>query len=132
MTELPDAYRDSIDLLQKLTALELRRIFLKSWMKHISLKGFKTIPHANLKLSVKSRIRLRNEGSLILWQRGLTSNKKFYFSFGGVLVEGSSGFLKLIKTINTGKTCFGRKRKISILCKLWPMQEPLILRNQFK
>ncbi len=107
VTELPETYLKSIELLQNLSQLELQETFLKSWMKHISLQGFKTIPRIDFKLSAKSRIQLRSEKSLILWQQGLTSKEKFYFSFGGVLVESSksSGLLKLIKALNAGETC---------------------------
>lgn len=107
VAELPETYRKSIELLQSLTALELQETFLKSWMKHISLQGFKNMPHVDFKLSAKSRIQLRSDRSLILWQQGLTSKEKFYFSFGGVLVESSksSGLLKLVKAVNAGETC---------------------------
>ncbi|WP_413613243.1 JmjC domain-containing protein [Bdellovibrio sp. HCB-110] len=107
VAELPETYRKSIELLQNLTALELQETFLKSWMKHISLQGFKNIPHVDFKLSAKSRIQLRSDRSLILWQQGLTSKEKVYFSFGGVLVESSksSGLLKLVKAVNAGETC---------------------------
>ncbi|WP_374079135.1 JmjC domain-containing protein [Bdellovibrio bacteriovorus] len=107
VAELPETYRKSIELLQNLTALELQETFLKSWMKHISLQGFKNIPHVDFKLSAKSRIQLRRDRSLILWQQALTSKEKVYFSFGGVLVESSksSGLLKLVKAVNAGETC---------------------------
>lgn len=107
VTELPEAYLKSIDSLKNLTALELQETFLKSWMKHISLQGFKTIPRVDFKLSAKSRIQLRSDRSLILWQQALTSKDKFFFSFGGVLVESSksSGLLKLVKALNAGEFC---------------------------
>ncbi|MGZ6442099.1 MAG: JmjC domain-containing protein, partial [Pseudobdellovibrionaceae bacterium] len=110
VTELPEVYLKSIDLLQNLTILELQETFLKSWMKHISLQGFKTVPRIDFKLSAKSRIQLRCDRSLILWQQGLTTKENFYFSFGGVLVESSksSGLIKLIKAINAGETCLVR------------------------
>jgi len=107
VTELPEAYRKSINMLQGLTTLELQEAFLKSWMKHISLQGFKTIPHTGFKLSASSRIQLRSSRSLILWQQGLTSKDMYYFSFGGALVESSksSGLLRLVRALNAGKTC---------------------------
>ncbi|MGZ3772049.1 MAG: JmjC domain-containing protein, partial [Bdellovibrio sp.] len=107
VTELPEAYLQSIDLLQNLTTQELQETFLKSWMKHISLQGFKTVPRIDFKLSAKSRIQLRCDRSLILWQQGLTTKENFYFSFGGVLVESSksSGLIKLIKAVNAGENC---------------------------
>lgn len=106
VTELPGAYRDSMAALQNLSALELQEAFLKSWMKHISLQGFKTIPKAGFKISAKAKIKLRSDRSLILWQQGLTDKKVFYFSFAGVLVEStSSGLLKLVKALNSGEVC---------------------------
>jgi hypothetical protein len=76
-------------------------------MKHISLQGFKTIPKEGFKVSTKSKIKLRSERSLILWQQGLSDKNIFYFSFGGALVEGSksSDLLKLVKALNNGDTC---------------------------
>ncbi|MEK2644537.1 JmjC domain-containing protein [Bdellovibrio sp. BCCA] len=105
--ELPEAYQQSIKLLQTLNSLELQEAFLKSWMQHISLQGFKTIPVTNCKLSVKSEIQLRSDRSLILWQQSITSKEKIYLSFGGVLVESSfkSGLLKLVKALNANKAC---------------------------
>ncbi|XGC81907.1 JmjC domain-containing protein [Bdellovibrio bacteriovorus] len=106
VTELPQVYRDSMSALQKLTEQEMHEAFLKSWMKHISLQGFKTVPKANFKISAKAKIKLRSDRSLILWQQGLTDKKVFYFSFGGVLVEStSSGLLKLVKALNSGEVC---------------------------
>lgn len=107
VTELPEAYLKSIELLKSLTSLELQETFLKSWMKHISLQGFKTVPRPAIKVSARSRIQLRSNKSLILWQQALTSKQKIYLSFGGILVETfkSSGLLKLIKALNAGKTC---------------------------
>ncbi|MFM6930450.1 MAG: JmjC domain-containing protein [Bdellovibrio sp.] len=107
VSELPDSYRQSIELLQSLSKLELQEAFLKSWLKHISLQGFKTIPQVTFKVSVTSRIQLRNKKSFVLWQQGLTSKSKIFLSFGGVLVESSksSGLLKLIKDLNAGESC---------------------------
>lgn len=107
VTELPEAYLKSIELLRNLSAVELQEILLKSWMKHISLQGFKTIPRIDFKVSAKSHIRLRSDNSLILWQQGLCSKQTIYFSFGGILVEArkSGGLFKLIKALNAGKTC---------------------------
>jgi hypothetical protein len=106
VSELPAAYLQSIDVLKNLSALELQDAFLKSWMKHISLQGFKNVPGVNLKISAKSKIRLRSEKSPILWQQSLISKDRVYFSFGGVLVEGSKsgGLLKLVQAVNAGKT----------------------------
>lgn len=107
VTELPEAYLKSIELLQSLSRQELQEVFLQSWMKHISLQGFKNIPKADLKLSTKSRIQLRSKKSLILWQQSLTSKETVYFSFGGTLVESSkaSGLAQLIRALNAGETC---------------------------
>lgn len=107
VTDLPAAYLQSIDLLKNLSALELQEAFLKSWMKHISLQGFKTIPQLDFKVSAKSRIQLRSKNALILWQQSLTSKQKIYLSFGGALLETSisSGLFKFIQELNTGKVC---------------------------
>lgn len=107
VTELPEVYLRSIELLQKLSPAELQETFLKSWMKHISLQGFKTIPQVEFKLSLKSRIRLRSNRSLILWQQSKISKEVNFYGFGGVLVEStnSAELLKLIKSVNSGKIC---------------------------
>ena len=62
VSALPDIYNDSIKSLMSLSALELQETFLKSWMKHISLQGFKTVPQASIKITAKSRIKLRKIG----------------------------------------------------------------------
>ncbi|MGZ3772173.1 MAG: JmjC domain-containing protein [Pseudobdellovibrionaceae bacterium] len=107
VAELPKAYLQAIDLLKNLTLPELQETFLKSWMKHISLQGFKNIPHNEFKISSHSRIQLRNRKSMILWQKGVTSKEKVYLSFGGALVESSisGGLLKLVKALNAGENC---------------------------
>ncbi len=104
VTELPQAFSHSIELLQSLNAQELHETFLKFWMQHISLQGFKNIPSEEFKLSMKSRIRLRSPGALVLWQQG---SEKSYFSFAGALAEGARGgsLLRLIRAINNGQTC---------------------------
>lgn len=107
VTDLPDAYLQSIHLLKSITTLELKDALLKYWMQHTSLQGFKTLPQVQIKLSIKSHIKLRNKKAMILWQNSLTSQKNIYFSFGGVLAEGSksSGLLKIVTALNTGQTC---------------------------
>lgn len=107
VTELPEAYLESIELLQSLTKQEMQEAFLKSWMKHISMQGFKSVPQATAKVTLKSRIQLRSPKSLVLWQQSLTSKEKVYISFGGTLVEStkSSGLFKMIKALNAGETC---------------------------
>ncbi len=124
VTDLPEAYHKSIELIKNLSLEELQENFLKSWMKHISLQGFKTLPQSDLKVSLRSRVQLRNPNSLILWQHGRSSKGKIFFSFGGTLVEskGSPGLLKLIKALNAGETCVistylkGAKQKQDLLC----------------
>jgi ribosomal protein L16 Arg81 hydroxylase len=107
ITELPRSYRNSIQHLQSLKPAELEETFLKFWMQHISLQGFKTIPYIDFNLSLKSRIQLRNKNALILWQQGLAEKGKFFLSFGGELIETSksSGLLKLIQSVNLGENC---------------------------
>ncbi|WP_316963678.1 JmjC domain-containing protein [Bdellovibrio bacteriovorus] len=105
--ELPDSYVQAIELLKNLTAEELQETFLKSWMQHISSQGFKIVPGAGVKISAKSRIRLRSKKSLILWQHGLTGKGVVYFSFGGATVvsKNSGGLLKLVQALNAGDEC---------------------------
>lgn len=105
--ELPAAYVQSIELLQSISVSDLQETFLKSWMIHISQQGFKNIPQVDFKLDLKSKIQLRNDRAPVLWQQGISNKTQFYFSFGGMLVESSKsgGLLKLIQTLNSGKTC---------------------------
>ncbi|WP_291516466.1 cupin domain-containing protein [Bdellovibrio sp. ArHS] len=107
VTELPLAYQNSIEMIRHWTAGELQETFLKSWMKHISLQGFKNLPKMNLPLSENSEIKLRSDRSLILWNQSQTNKNIFYFCFGGVLIESSkgSGLLPLVKKLNAGHTC---------------------------
>ncbi|MNL64009.1 hypothetical protein D3C87_1881850 [compost metagenome] len=58
-------------------------------------------------MDLKSKIRLRNDRALVLWQQGVSDKSKFYFSFGGMLAESSKsgGLLKLIKDLNSGEDC---------------------------
>lgn len=109
--ELPEAYRSATEVLQSLTAVELQETFLKSWMKHISLQGFKTLPAVDFKLSAKAKIKLRSDRSLILWQQSLVDKEICFFSFGGVVIQSSQagGLLRLIKAINAGETCLIRQ-----------------------
>lgn len=107
VSELPESYHQSIELLKSLSAEELQETFLKSWMQHISMQGFKTIPSVPVTVSAKSKLRLRSERSLILWQQSLTSKGTVYISFGGATVESkkAGGLLKLVKDLNAGEIC---------------------------
>ncbi len=107
VNELPEAYQQSIAALQKLSAAEIQETFLKSWMQHISMQGFKSIPQVDFKLSAKSRLQLRNPKALILWQQSQTAKNKYYFSFGGAVIEvtKATSLLKLIQAINAGESC---------------------------
>ncbi|MEK2690840.1 JmjC domain-containing protein [Bdellovibrio sp. GT3] len=106
VTELPPAYVQSLKLLQKMNPLELQDALLQDWMKHISLQGFKSMPVDAAKITAKSKIQLRHEKSLILWQQSLVNKKNHHIAFGGALLESSSAnLLKLIKDLNTGKAC---------------------------
>lgn len=103
---LPAAYQKSLKALKSLSAAELEDAFLKSWMKHISLQGFKTVPVSEVTVTMKSSARLRSERSPVLWHQETAKKKSFSLSFGGVLVESSSaGLLKLVKDLNAGKVC---------------------------
>ena len=107
VTQLPQAFVNSIELLQTLTSAELEENFLKSWMLHISLQGFKNIPHRGLKLGLNSRVSLLSDRAKILWQIRRVQRTKVFLSFGGVLIETkkSSGLLQFIKALNAGETC---------------------------
>lgn len=107
MKKLPTAYAESIQLLQNLSAAELKESMLQSWMIHTSLRGFKTLPQVDCELSLKSRLQLRSAQSPILWQQSLADKKKFFFSFGGKVIQTStaSDFVKLVKALNAGESC---------------------------
>ncbi|NUN06263.1 MAG: RNA methylase [Bdellovibrio sp.] len=108
ISELPNGYLKSIEVLQNLSQAELQESFLKAWMKHISLQGFKTLPLKSkpLKISKSAEIQLRHRKALILWQKSLTQKKNFYVSFGGHLLESASPkLLNTIKSLNAGKVC---------------------------
>lgn len=104
--DLPQIYKDSLKALKSLSAAELEEAFLKSWMKHISLQGFKTVPVSEVKVSAKSRLQLRSVRSPVLWQQTSMNKKHFSLSYGGVLVQSSSaGLLQMVKDLNAGKVC---------------------------
>ena len=122
---LPEAFRLSLELLQNLSSLELQESFLKFWMKHISLQGFKSLPQVEFKVSGKSKLRLRSDRSMILWKKSTMSKRLIFLSFGGAWVEtsASAGLLKLIKDLNAGKTCeptlyLGKNQKLKDLLTL--------------
>lgn len=104
---LPDTYSESIAMLRSLSEAELKDTMLKSWMVHISQQGFKNIPQFEVKLNPNSRIALQNPRALILWQQSQMDKAKIFVSFGGRLIESkkNSDVLKLIKDLNSGKTC---------------------------
>ncbi len=110
MTELPKAFVKSIQLLKELTAEVLEENFLKFWMQHVSLLGFKNLPQGTEQPGLSSRLRLRSPRAKILWQASRVHKTKVFCSFGGVLIktEKSSGLLKLIKTLNEGEICLVR------------------------
>lgn len=105
---LPESYLESIQVLKNLTTSELQETFLKSWMVHISQQGFKNVPLADFKVTLNSRIQLRNERAKILWQQSRTDKRKIFLSFGGILVESSQNgsLLRIIKAVNAGECAF--------------------------
>ncbi len=107
VTQLPKAFLQSIELLKSLTSVELEENFLKFWMVHISLQGFKNIPQTDFKLRLNSQVSLQNDRAKILWQTSKVQKTKVFLSFGGVLVESkkSSGLHRLIESLNAEKTC---------------------------
>ncbi len=107
ISQLPEAYVQSIEVLQSLSLSELKETFLKSWMVQISLQGFKSIPQVDFTVGFKSKIELRSDRAPVLWQLGVANKTKIFFSFGGVLVERTQvgGLLNLVKALNAGKSC---------------------------
>ncbi|MGZ3690758.1 MAG: JmjC domain-containing protein [Pseudobdellovibrio sp.] len=106
VTELPSSFKKSVQILRQLTQIELEENFLKSWMLHISLQGFKNIPQSLIKLKYNSRVKLQNGAAKVLWQQSRLKKTKLFFSFGGVLIESeSTRLLKLIKAVNSGESC---------------------------
>lgn len=108
--DLPAAFIESIQNLQKVSAIEMQESFLIFWMKHISLKGFKSISKSHMKLGLDTKIRLRNDRAKILWHKSLCEKNKFYFCFGGVCIHclQSNQLLDLIRALNSGQVCLVR------------------------
>lgn len=107
VTELPAAFEESLKLLQSLSSAELKESFLKLWMQHISLQGFKNIPVVNIQLRSSSRVKLRSDRAKILWQSSKIQRNKVFVAYGGITVETqkSSGLFKFITAVNAGETC---------------------------
>lgn len=107
LAALPDAYLRSLKLLKDLSSKELQEHFELAWMKHISLQGFKKLPASDLKVSARSKIKLRSSQDFILWKRSRVTKAKYHFCFSDTLIELTrcDEFLKLIKDLNQGKTC---------------------------
>jgi ribosomal protein L16 Arg81 hydroxylase len=105
--QLPKSHQQAIKLIQGLEAPELNQFFLHQWMQHVSKQGFKNSPKYYLKIRPKSKIKLRQLNSKILWLKDLTDKSKYHFSFAGVVFEttDSSQLLDLIKALNSGETC---------------------------
>ncbi|MBK7893052.1 MAG: hypothetical protein IPJ84_20010 [Bdellovibrionales bacterium] len=107
---LPDLHLKAVSAIKELSTEELHDAFLRSWTIHSSKQGFKTVPKsptAILKLS--SSIQLQSSIP-ILWSH-LKTESRTLFAFAGTVVDEktSQSFLKLIRSLNSGKTCQIRK-----------------------
>lgn len=107
VTDLPSAYQKSIEAIKQLTTKELEEVFLKSWMQHVSLQGFKNIPKQTEQIKPNSKIKLSNPTALILWQESKIEKNKIYASFGGITItlKTNSSLFKLIQELNKGSEC---------------------------
>ncbi len=107
MTELPDAFKDSLKVLRNLTEAELHDALATKWMQHVSKKGLKNNPATAVIIQKSSSVRLRQANAKILWKQSPIQKTKILISFGGQLINSSSssGLLKLIKSLNLGKIC---------------------------
>ena len=104
---LPDLHLKAISAIKELSTDELHDAFLRSWTIHNSKQGFKTVPKksASAMLKLNSDIQLQSPIP-ILWSH-LKTESRTLFAFAGTVVDEktSLSFLKLIRSLNSGKTC---------------------------
>lgn len=102
--QLPLKTRNSIHKLRQLSAQQVDEFFLRKWLQHLSMQGFKTLPKSLVRLRSTDAIRLRDPGLPILWCK---RRRRVFFAAHGILVDGptSPAFLRLIKKLNGGKVC---------------------------
>lgn len=105
---LPESYSRSIQALKNLTSTELQDHFLKCWMKHLSLEGFKKKNQTDFeKLTLKSKIKLPNLKKKIIWKNSSANKNIIYIAYQGDFLEISktSGLFNLILDLNKGVIC---------------------------
>jgi ribosomal protein L16 Arg81 hydroxylase len=104
VTALPELYKRSIESLRQISREQLDETFLKAWMSHTSKLAFKNRPPSDFSITRKSVIRLRSLHAPIQWMRS-PIDRKIYYSFAGVLTEGSNSksLLSLIQKMNNGE-----------------------------
>lgn len=106
--DLPESYSRSIQALKNLTSTELQDHFLKCWMKHLSLEGFKKKIQTDFeKLTLKSKIKIPNLKTKIIWKKSFANKNIIYVAYQGNFLEISktSGLFNLILDLNKGVIC---------------------------
>lgn len=104
LLDLPKLYRQTIRILQTISARELEAQFSKAWLAHISKQGFKEFPQPETANPWQHHLRLRNPSSPILWKFW---GSKLICGFGGHLVatSKSKSFIRLLTALNAGESC---------------------------
>jgi hypothetical protein len=123
LSGLPSSFKKSIKTLQQLTTSELEDTFIKAWLSHHSMQGFKTQPTQSLSndltwqkdfdfkksglLSDKTRIKLANLLIPILWRQSISERAIINFAFANsnYVCKKNSGLHMLIKDLNSGSNC---------------------------
>jgi len=107
VVQLPENYRQSVEVFKNISENEIYDSFLKTWIQLKSKQGFKILPHRVVarQLTFKNRIKIMNNKN-ILWSK-LKSEPTIIYAFQGTLVQitKSVNFLKLIKNLNDGQEC---------------------------
>ena len=104
---LPKNYLHSISAISTISKDELYDTFMHTWLKLLSMHGFKTRLRTSFKsnFSATSEIQLPNLKA-IFWTQ-LKSKKKTLYAFEGKTLEisPSANIHKLVKALNSGQTC---------------------------
>lgn len=107
VNQLPKDYQQAIVRVLKLSQEQLQDTMMIEWLKHASMHGLKSVPHARSqkKISRKSVLKM-NSKETILWSRQKSQNK-IVFAYHGVVIEASlsSDLLNLIQHLNRGQLC---------------------------
>ena len=105
--ELPLHQLKSISVIRKLSKNALHDTFMKSWIELRSKQGLAKAPELKIKKNISLHSRIQQlDSNCIFWTK-LKSEPKTIYAFQGNLVETSPApeLLKLIKDLNSGKTC---------------------------